>query len=354
MVKFTLKGISNLTESPAYFQQVNGIYRKDGALAYLGNQGRFPATYYTATITPQPEEEPILNIYRNEDLLAEQLAKSDNAFGLALEKQPSQGAKKYAEYALVAAGTIGNLFIIYTLDVEATAFLFTGEPMQAHAAFQQQKTAFGIGSSIGVVGSLPIMAFQAGFGKRVTSLPPKIVALTALPGASSAMLHFYNALATFERLFGQDFYHSDAAIPFKALFGVTGLLSAWAGNVGFFVNDLISPAGAIRLQIAFQTDSIKRGLKTALTCRSQFREPRDIDRALSDYGPLRGDDIVDTSQTLEQLDYLIRQLNLLILLAEVYIPDNALKEFFIRMSMLTDGGKSDNFDQFKAVLNEMG
>ncbi len=33
MVKFTLKGISNLTESPAYFQQVNGIYRKDGALA---------------------------------------------------------------------------------------------------------------------------------------------------------------------------------------------------------------------------------------------------------------------------------------------------------------------------------
>ncbi len=28
-----LKGISNLTESPAYFQQVNGIYRKDGALA---------------------------------------------------------------------------------------------------------------------------------------------------------------------------------------------------------------------------------------------------------------------------------------------------------------------------------
>ncbi len=34
MVKFTLKGISNLTESPAYFQQVNGIYRKDGALAF--------------------------------------------------------------------------------------------------------------------------------------------------------------------------------------------------------------------------------------------------------------------------------------------------------------------------------
>ncbi len=33
LVKFTLKGISNLTESPAYFQQVNGIYRKDGALA---------------------------------------------------------------------------------------------------------------------------------------------------------------------------------------------------------------------------------------------------------------------------------------------------------------------------------
>ncbi len=37
MVKFTLKGISNLTESPAYFQQVNGIYRKDGALAVLTN-----------------------------------------------------------------------------------------------------------------------------------------------------------------------------------------------------------------------------------------------------------------------------------------------------------------------------
>ncbi len=36
MVKFTLKGISNLTESPAYFQQVNGIYRKDGALAEMG------------------------------------------------------------------------------------------------------------------------------------------------------------------------------------------------------------------------------------------------------------------------------------------------------------------------------
>ncbi len=36
MVKFTLKGISNLTESPAYFQQVNGIYRKDGALAVIG------------------------------------------------------------------------------------------------------------------------------------------------------------------------------------------------------------------------------------------------------------------------------------------------------------------------------
>ncbi len=36
MVKFTLKGISNLTESPAYFQQVNGIYRKDGALALAG------------------------------------------------------------------------------------------------------------------------------------------------------------------------------------------------------------------------------------------------------------------------------------------------------------------------------
>ncbi len=35
MVKFTLKGISNLTESPAYFQQVNGIYRKDGALALV-------------------------------------------------------------------------------------------------------------------------------------------------------------------------------------------------------------------------------------------------------------------------------------------------------------------------------
>ncbi len=35
MVKFTLKGISNLTESPAYFQQVNGIYRKDGALSRL-------------------------------------------------------------------------------------------------------------------------------------------------------------------------------------------------------------------------------------------------------------------------------------------------------------------------------
>ncbi len=42
MVKFTLKGISNLTESPAYFQQVNGIYRKDGALAY----GRYGGVGY--------------------------------------------------------------------------------------------------------------------------------------------------------------------------------------------------------------------------------------------------------------------------------------------------------------------
>ncbi len=45
MVKFTLKGISNLTESPAYFQQVNGIYRKDGALAFTENEIRQAAVW---------------------------------------------------------------------------------------------------------------------------------------------------------------------------------------------------------------------------------------------------------------------------------------------------------------------
>ncbi len=47
MVKFTLKGISNLTESPAYFQQVNGIYRKDGALAYREDRA---SRYYDSII----------------------------------------------------------------------------------------------------------------------------------------------------------------------------------------------------------------------------------------------------------------------------------------------------------------
>ncbi len=56
MVKFTLKGISNLTESPAYFQQVNGIYRKDGALASLklrdSEHFRYSQqTYFYKTVT---------------------------------------------------------------------------------------------------------------------------------------------------------------------------------------------------------------------------------------------------------------------------------------------------------------
>ncbi len=84
MVKFTLKGISNLTESPAYFQQVNGIYRKDGALAAAGNQKlkltkKEVGILLTKSIAPQEGAKLI----ENSDYLTELLVRHKNRNRLA-------------------------------------------------------------------------------------------------------------------------------------------------------------------------------------------------------------------------------------------------------------------------------
>ncbi len=87
MVKFTLKGISNLTESPAYFQQVNGIYRKDGALAFGGESMRRLYDFLTDWRSDQSKIPYQVKLYPKTFLMLTMINLSIGLFSAAAAKQ---------------------------------------------------------------------------------------------------------------------------------------------------------------------------------------------------------------------------------------------------------------------------